>query len=172
MSKTKLTLFIYIFCLSANALPKTATEFCDKLIAGAPAHHDARSLMHVRKALGITNGGLGDMARASTSKFQENGFINLLDSNPDLLKDESKIPVGAIFVLDKSMAPGCPVSEKMGHVPVKCGFDQLYWARGKSKKLSTFLMENPKCVKSVMYNPKWDVKAGRSSNPKAIETQK
>jgi hypothetical protein len=140
----------------AKKLPSSTKEFCDNLHSQAPDRADGKSLFHVREALGIDGGGLGINAKDSASKFEDYEFRNILAENPELLKDPGKIPEGSIFVLDKAQAPGCPISAKTGHVTVKCGSNELYWVAGQTKDLAAFISQNPKCIKAVMYNQKWD----------------
>lgn len=144
--------------------PSSAAEFCENMSKislpnknkrpGSNGEQRGYSLRNIRIALGLLSVNFGPMAKASTPRFQAQGFENLLEKQPNLLSEPSKIPDGAIFILDKADSPDCPVNAMAGHVAVKCGSNSLLWQPGV-KDLSAFITENPKCIKSVMFNPKW-----------------
>jgi hypothetical protein len=141
--------------------PVSGAEFCERL---APFAHleDRRSLKHVREALGLAPGDLGESALQAAEKLKGVEFVDLIAEDPEW-KDRSTIededvPIGAIFVLDRSQTARCPVAERSGHVAVKCEPDVLVWFSKKEKAMtiSRLARDYPKCIRAIMYNPNWD----------------
>lgn len=157
----------------------SAAEFCENIAKfGAKTSHNSHGSLGVRRGYSLRNLGialglgggvrLGPFAKGATPHLKAQGFENLLEKQPNLLSEPSNIPDGAIFVLDKADSPDCPVNAMAGHVAVKCGQDSLMWQPGV-KGLSGFITENPKCIKSVMYNPKW-TKANKQTGEAAYSS--
>jgi|SRR5665213_1649656 len=160
-----LPLLILTFSVSGFAEQKkikiTAGRFCENL---SMAKRDSQTLESVRQALEIpTANDLGvhpkNALKANSSndenKMKAYGFENLLDKNPKLLADQSQVPTGAIFILDKSHSANCPVKGFWGGVAVKCEPDSLSMANDDKQKLSEFIQKYPGCIAGVMYPTAW-----------------
>lgn len=156
-----LCLLFFALNTQAETKPGSGREFCKRL---EPFSHvaDARSLGHVREALGLKEGALGNAAKDAVPGLKKAEFIDLTAEDPEWRDrstiDEEDVPLGAIFVLEEPKKDSCPVDSETGHIAVKCHKNRLIWfSEEKTPMTITRLVQKyPKCIKAIMIHPEWD----------------
>lgn len=160
-SFTGLCLLVASVSAWAETRPVSGKEFCKRLEPVAHAT-DGRSLGHVREALGLAKGALGDSAKNSVEGFKKAEFIDLAAEDPEWRDrstiDEEDVPLGAIFVLEETKKGTCPVASDTGHVAVKCRKNELVWFSDEKTPMTVtrLVRKYPKCIKAIMIHPEWD----------------
>ena len=156
--KLALLLSFFFFGFHAGAQTTPGEIFCHELEKNAPAAVDDQTLhyihLHLEEAKVISAPEFkSKSAIEAGARLQKEGFYDILAKKKSVLKNEELIPAGAIFVLKKS--GDCPVDAKEGHLAVKCAPNRLYWVARENKVLAKFLSENSKCIKNILFHPKW-----------------
>ena len=171
------TLFLVLVMLplSAWSLEKpqvSASRFFQNLGSeGLTVEKNAETIELVRSALGYKkHGEIGARPQNAGIDLSKAGFDDLLKKNPGAMTDQTKIPIGTIFVLSREKSKNCPVGS-YGGIAVKCGDDVLFWAKHQTKKVSEFVRDNPGCIRAAMYLPTWTKTTRKEADAEGLNGQ-
>jgi hypothetical protein len=152
----------------------SASRFCSNLSStsnGLGVDKDSQTIEAVRSALGYKNArDIGHYPQNAYRILEKAGFKNYLETDSKLA-DETKIPIGAIFVLSKDADKNCPLKGKYGDLAVKCENNTLLWTEHQTKNLSQFVKENPHCIRAVLYLPSWTKTTRKEADAESLSGQ-